>query len=391
MTITAIPKLWSPQGVVLGDIATYSTLDYILNCTPGNIGVLEITIPASFDDSLLVADGRIGVYRSIDGRPPYLDNGAVYLIETLKYTSEEVFVRAFHMNTLTTRRSVLYPTGSSQANKTALAADNMLRAYWRENAGASIGASREGTQTLADISTLVQTQADPATALGPVVSIVGAHDPLDSVLQRVCDASSTAGTYMTYEIISIGDNLFEFRVYVGARGVDHRQGSTTAVPIILGELKGNLENATLTVDYHNEATASIAGGQGMGTDRIIKTALDNTRMLVSPFHRIERVSFDMTNGNTDAIVQSAADAGLRNGRPTITVGGTLVDTLSCTRGVHYDLGDMLSVEAPRTRELFDVRLELVHEHFEAGGKQQGQELTDHQVQHRYATGGLRSI
>jgi hypothetical protein len=87
MAVFTTFRLADPLGQHLIEIANYISYDYVLNCAPGNIGVLELELPRSFNTALLMRDGRIGAWRSINGRAPYLDNGAIYLIETLRYTA----------------------------------------------------------------------------------------------------------------------------------------------------------------------------------------------------------------------------------------------------------------------------------------------------------------
>jgi hypothetical protein len=387
MTVRVFLRISDPFGVPLTTVAGFFVLDYIMNCSPGAVGTLELTASPGLNSDFLFRDGRIQVFRSIDGGIPYCDNNAVYLIDTFEYTAASTFIRAFHANGIVGRRYVTYANGSTYANKTATYADNLIKAYWRENAGSLIGGSREGTQTQADLSSYIT--VEPDLSLGPSIAMQAAHDPLDSVLQRICDASSTAGTYLTYEILWNGNRGLYFRTYTTVRGIDRRYGSS-ANPVILSESRANLENAKLSVDYHNEVTAAIAGGIGTGTDRIIATALDTTRIALSPFGRIERFT-ENGNGNSAAVVQATANALLRESRPVISMGGTLIDTRSTTRGIHYDLGDLLTVEVPRTKDLIDVRLDLIHEHYDASNSSSGQDLTSHQVAHRYANAGLRSV
>jgi DNA ligase (NAD+) len=52
--------LADPFGEHLATIANYTQLDYVLNCTPGAVGVLELTLDTSFDTSLVQRDVRIG-------------------------------------------------------------------------------------------------------------------------------------------------------------------------------------------------------------------------------------------------------------------------------------------------------------------------------------------
>ncbi len=350
-------RLADPLGNLLTDIANYVSYTYVLNCSPGQIGVLELELPESFNTSFLMRDGRIAPFRSISGRPPYHDNGAIYLIETMSYRSTSTLVRAYHATGLMNRRIIAYAAGSAYASKAATNADNLIKTFWKENAGASISsADRDGVETQADISTYVSTQGD--LSLGASVAKAAARRNLLAVAQELAEASTTAGTYLTFEIIAPTESTLELRTYTTQRGVDHRVSSLN--PVILREQAGVLENASLTIDYHDEVTFVVAGGQGEGTARLIATALDTTRMGVSPFGRIETFA-DMSNVNSAAGLQDDADSGLRNGRPIITFTGELIETPALTRGIQFDLGDMLTAEDPQTHQQYDVRLDMVQE------------------------------
>lgn len=353
-----------PLGVYLAPITTYHSYNYILNCAPGNVGVLELELPRSFNTALLFRDGRLGPWRSINGRPPYHDNGALYTIETLRFRSTYTFVRAYHMTGLMDRRIIAYAAGSSYSKKAAAPADNQLKAFWTENAGASIvGVDRDGVETQADISAYVTTQAN--LGQGASVAKAAARRKLLNVAQELCEASTTAGTYMTFEIIAPTETTLELRTYTTQRGVDRRAG--TASPVILREQAGVLENAQLEIDWHNEKTFVIAGGMGEGTERLIATALDTTRMGVSPFGRIEDFA-DMSNVGDLTALQDDAGAGLRYGRPIITFTGDLIETPVLTRSIQFDLGDMLTAEDPQTRQQYDVRLDRVSESMDSSGR-----------------------
>src|SRR5678815_2858078 len=133
MSVFTTFRLADNLGNHLIEIANYASYTYVLNCAPGNIGVLELELPRSFNTALLRRDGRIGAWRSISGRPPYLDGGAIYLIETLRYTSRATHVRAYHATTLLDRRIIAYAAGSSYAKKAAAAADDLIKTFWAEN------------------------------------------------------------------------------------------------------------------------------------------------------------------------------------------------------------------------------------------------------------------
>jgi len=357
MSVFTTFRLADNLGNHLIEIANYASYTYVLNCAPGNIGVLELELPRSFNTALLMRDGRIGAWRSINGRAPYLDNGAIYLIETLRYKATSTLVRAYHATSLMDRRIIAYAAGSAYASKAATNADDLIKTFWSENAGSGIvGADRDGVETQADISAYVTTQANQS--LGASVAKAAARRRLLAVAQELAEASTTAGTYLTFEIIAPSETTLELRTYTTQRGVDRR--ASTANPVILREQAGVLENAELTIDYSEEKTFVVAGGQGEGTQRLIATAIDATRIGVSPFGRCETFA-DMSNVADSTSLQDDADAGLRNGRPAITFSGDLIETPALTRGIHFDLGDMLTAEDPQTHQQYDGRLDMVKE------------------------------
>lgn len=364
MAILTTFRLADSLGNYLTEIVTYHSFNYVLNCTPGAVGVLELELPRSFNTALLFRDGRIAPMRTISGRQPYNDNGAMYTIETLQFRSTSTLVRAYHMTGILDRRIIAYAAGSTYAKKAATFADDQIKTFWKENAGASISsADRDGVETQADISTYVSTQANLGT--GASVAKSAARRKLLAVATELAEASAMAGTYLTFEIIAPTESTLELRTYTGQRGVDRR--ASTASPVVLREQAGALENATLEIDYHNEKTFIVAGGQGEGTARLIATALDTVRMGVSPFGRVEDFA-DMSNVNDATSLQDDADSALYNGRPLITFTGDLIETPALTRGIQFDLGDLLTAEDPQTHQQYDVRLDRITESMSSIGR-----------------------
>lgn len=372
MAVFTTLRLADASGTFLVEIPTYGSsedgggaaLDLTLNCAPGNIGVLEATLPISFNMALLLEDGRVGVWRAINGRPPYLDNGVIFQIRTIKYRSTGTTIIAYHATKLLARRIIAYAAGSSYTTKAATFADDLIKTFVNENMLAGIvGADRDGVETYADVSAWLTKQAN--TSQGASVAKSAARRTLLDVCTELAQASATAGTYLTFEIFAPTESTLELRTYAGQRGVDRRVG--TASPIILSELRGNLANAELTVDYDGTNSFIIAGGQGEETNRLIGTAFDSIRAGQSPFGRNERF-WDASNVATQAAVDDEADAQLRQSRPLIYMTGKLVETPGLTRGIDFDLGDIVSAEVPQTGTLYDFRIDMIHESITADGR-----------------------
>jgi hypothetical protein len=360
----------------LVECATYGTpaaegqstvpLDMTLNCSPGAVGVLETTLPLSFNTSFLLEDARIGVWRAINGRPPYLDNGAIFQIRYIDYGPTSVFIRAYHANNLIDRRIIAYAAGSTYTTKGPDFADDLIKEFVNQNMLAGIvGADRDGVETYADVSAYLSKQAD--LGQGATVSKSGSRRNLLDVCTDLAQASTTAGTYLTFEVFAPSESTFELRTYATQRGVDRRVG--TANPVILSSQRGNLTDSHLVIDYTETANFITAGGQGEEADRLIGTAFDATRASVSPFGRRERFR-DATNVASQAAVDDEADSSLRAGRPLILFTGELVETPALTRGIDFDLGDMVTAEQATQQSImqYDVRLDLVRERIDGNGR-----------------------
>lgn len=337
-----------------------AALEYALNV--GQVGVLRLTLPTNYDD-LLLLDGRISVWRSVGGRAPYRDGDAVYLIRKWEYGEDATTVTAVHANHLLTRRIINYYAGTSYTAKTTTTADNLIKAFASQQLGSGIvTADRIGVETYADISAYLAIQAD--LTLGQSTSKAAAWRNLFDVVRELCDASTQLGTYLTAEIVAVGQTDLELRTYTTQRGVDRRASS--GQPLIFSRSRGNVENVVLTVDRMNEITFATAGGGGEKTARTTSSAIDATRAGESPLNRIEDFTEDTNTTNTTTLT-GIASARVREGRPRISATGDLVETAYCTRGVHFDLGDYVTFEA--RGQQYDTRLDTIGVRI-SGGQQQ---------------------
>ena len=361
MSTTYECRIRSADGAtLLASVANFVTpidgggaaLSYALNV--GQVGALELTVPASFDPALLPLDGRISVWRSINGRTPQQDGEAVFLIRKWLYTEMTTTVIALHANHLLTRRILAYYAGSSYTSKTvATPAGNLVKTFVSENMLSGIvGADRIGAETQADISAYLANQANLGDGVSLAASV--AWRSLFDVVRELCDASTQAGTYLTSEIVAPTETTLELRTYASQRGTDHR--ASTASPVIFSPDRGNLENVRLEVDRSEEVTVAIVGGAGEKGARLTASSIDTTRIAESPFNRIEQFG-DYSNVEDAAALQDIADALVRAGRSRVTFEADLVDTDGTTRGIHYDLGDM--VTGAFRGQQYDVRLDVI--------------------------------
>jgi hypothetical protein len=338
-----------------------SALGYTLNV--GNVGALHLTVPATFDATLLRLDGRIGVWRSINGRPSALDGDTIFFIRTWEYTEQTTTITAYSANHLRTRRIIDYFAGTTYSSKTTpTAAGNLIKAFTNQQMLAGIvGADRQGVETQADSSALLTNQGDLTD--GQLLAMQCAWRNLDDVIRELSDASTFAGTYLACDIVAPTETTLELRTYATARGVDHT--ATSGQPVILSPDAGSLANCRLIVDRADEVTFAIAGGTGEGTARLIATAIDTARIAESPFNRIEQFG-DYSNISDAGALQDVADAMVRSGRPRIEFTADVIETDGATRGIHYDLGDMIT--AAFRGQQYDCRMDVIEVALGGGGQ-----------------------
>lgn len=326
-----------------------AALEYVLSV--GKVGVLTMTLPSTVDTSLLPLDGRIGIWRSINGAPPSLDGDAVFLIRRWDMGTDYTTITAVHANELFMRRIVAYNTSNLTWAYGSGPADDVLK-YFADSNMANVQLSRTGALP-SDQRPYLTIQAN--LSQGYSLSKAASWRNLMDIVQELGEASTSNSIYLTAEIVAPTETTLELRTYATMRGVDHRASSTS--PVVFSEVRGNLKNAVLTNDRLAEVTHVLAGGAGEGAARLIAEAT-STRAYASVFNWRE-LFVDASNIADTAQLQAAADAALWAGRPISLLTADLVETPGCTRGIHFNLGDMVTIE--HRGYTIDVRLDLIHE------------------------------
>jgi hypothetical protein len=301
-----------------------------------------MALPGSVDPSQFKLDGRMYVYRSLEGYGMNLEGDAAYLIRKWEYTRDSTVIVGVHANSLKDRRYVLYDKSTIYADKsTPTPADNLINTIWKENAGASINAARDGVETQADISAYVTTEGDASKAAAITMQI--GRRNLGEVITEITEASSIGSNYLAAEIVAEGEGSLELRTFYIARGAD--RGPDSKKPLIFSEENGSLQNAKLIVDRVDEKTVVVAVGAGDDDLRLVQVAIDTNRIADSPLNRIEHV-IQLSNIDDDIQLLAAANAELRNHEPLIYLTAEIPATSPYVRGPmgDYNYGDRVGVE-----------------------------------------------
>lgn len=333
-------------------------LDYVLNVSSDSSCLL--TVPAFVDIDKFQIDFRLLPMRSIHGRPFYNDNQACYLIRRKTITKGWYRFGARHANELLDRRAVAYDSNTSFANKGPDNAGDVIKAYVDQNMGNTIsGANRDVVTGQTDLETPGYIRIESDKGDGQSISKTTDRGSLLGVVQDVANDSTAAGTYMSFGFLYEADKSLSFVTRAGQWGSDKRAGQPGQV--ILAPERGNMGEWRLDIDHMDEVTVAIAGGRGQNDERIIVAETDTTRLATSPFNWRERY-YDATNADTTALVQAVARARLREGEPKITLTCDLIETPNTTRGIHFDLGDIITarVKAGGQPMQFDFRVDTIY-------------------------------
>lgn len=348
-----------PFGVRLSATPTkFLSLSYTL--AVNTYSELVLVLPDTFPRALLRTDGRIEVWRSVDGRPAALEGDQHWLIRkvvrriTSKGERQLVIVARSGLDLLR-RRIVAYAAGSSFAEKSG-AADSLISAVFSENLHTGIDSAERDAETGGATGVNLSAYIDLPAVAGAAATISKAfsRDNVLEVCRELADASAQAGVYVAFDVVAVNERL-QFRVFLQQRGDDHRFPGGIR-PVILSPDLGNLIDIEIDEDELEEVTAAIVGGQGDRDARAIGVFADTDRIGVSPFGRIEDF-VEKTDTADTTILEDEGQAHVRSSRPRVRISGRVQETPGTRYGVHWKHGDF--VTAGVDTYLVDARIDMV--------------------------------
>jgi len=346
------------DGTRLALLDTVGSFDYSI--VLHGIGVCTLTLPDTFDRTLLAADRRIEVWRQPEDGALALER--VYLVRRLTDTSDRNGVRnvkvvALDGNHLLKRRTVAYNEGSAQATMTECA-DDMCKyiVYYNLMVGA-LAARRIS-------STYLTGQA--LAAVGPILTMAFSRRNVLTVLQDIAKAADAVGTPVYWHVADATPTQWEFRTSLGQPGMNHSYPSGQN-PVLLSAELGNLAEPSLDEDFSDEVNYAYAGGKGEAEDRLIQMAEDTVRSGRSLFGRCEGFINASNSQETTADILAAANQLLADGEPKLALSASIVDGPGTRYGLHWRWGDRVTmVYAGRT---MDAIVRAVQVSVAAGGKE----------------------
>lgn len=345
MTVTYDVQISNAYGVKLtpqrgngyiGDANQYSAMSW--SRVVNDAGVLVLTYPGELLPQLMRPDNIITVYRNVDGMPQLVTETAWLLRKTRRIQDGDgrlfTELTAYSGNYLLSSRGIAYQTASTQSTKTG-AADDLIKAYVRENLGSS---ATDTARRLANIS--VQANTGQGESLS---AVMGWRDNLLVVAQELAQASIDAGKYVAFDTVYQGGGLWDFRTYAGQRSIDRRTPGSS-FGFLLGSQYGNVSDAEYSIDWSANVTAAYALGTGINANRVFATALNGARIAESPYGRREGF-VDGGNASTVALLTPIARAAIRAGRPRVTFRMRIVETAASRFGIDWNWGDYVTASA----------------------------------------------
>lgn len=340
-------RVCDPFGVPLTDASNFVSLKY--SRVVNTWSTLELVLPATFNQAMLrIPDGRIEVWRN-----GILDTETTWLIKLVEWTRDDRGQQAITVEADTPLcvlkepgRIVGYPSGDISAMADDAPADDVLKSIARRNIGTSAVAVR-------DLSAYISIA--PNLSLGPLITKSYAWRDCLKVMQEVAASSAEQDVYLAFDIIAPTPDTYEFRTYIGWRGIDHRFPAGIN-PILIGPEYGNMGACQLQLDYRNEVTQASAGGRGEGAARLLGAARDDLRIGASPFGRRETF-INATQYTTSTGLAAEAEAAVRLGRPRQSFRGKILDVPGTQYGRQWAWGDYVTVQA--FQQSFDCRIDAL--------------------------------
>lgn len=361
--------IFDPRGNRVLEPADWKSVDYVR--VENDFGTLTLELPGDYEPGLFVKDGLITVERSVEGGRPYLDTDTVWMIRRRRWQKPGArepaswTLYAYCLNNLLKRRIVDYQPNDTTYTALVAEADDMGKTIMRQNFGS---AATDSTRSLADYLGI---QAD--ASLAPVLNKSFARQYVHQVLKDIALASYQQGTYLVFDIVcsvppAFGTLQFEFRSYVGQRGIDHSFPSGNP-PLNIGPDYNNLTNVDLDDDASNEITRGIAIGQGYDTIQAVARVDDLARQQESPFNLIEgaRNASGVPLQDSTSLTDEAR-AELQSGIPRKTLAGNIVNTSGLLYGVDWKWGDLVTAQA--NGDSFACHIPRVHVHKDREGGEQ---------------------
>ena len=302
-------QLWltDDRGYKLEMINQFNSLVYII--TPSNLGWFTLSVP--YDRESMAADWRrpdrqIHIYRAPNGGD--LAREAIYFIQKWRFYDRGgdamMDISGAGLNDILNRRIVAYYAESAQSQMTSVPADDMMKRLVNDALGSDSNTDYDGAIiTGRDVESFgFSIQAESSG--GASISKAFAWRGLLPTLKAIKDQTRVEVEEVFFDIVPTGiaPLTCEFRTYIGKRGSDRTRASNS--PLRFGREWGNVDRATMSIDYSKLQNHIYVGGKGRFEDRIIEEVKDGGSEALSVWARREGFLNNQSTDDTSLLTAS---------------------------------------------------------------------------------------
>jgi hypothetical protein len=277
---------------------------------------------------------KVELYRKDTSIPWYSENVGFILVR--KWSFDPVKGKVFscvavHPNWILSTRIVAWKAGTADRSKfIAVEAETIAKTLVEFNATgsalASAGRIRDGNY----VAWGINVEADGAH--GPTIDFYCAYYNLLAALQKL--ASIGLGDFDMVPYVA----GYEFRWYDGQLGTDRSTTTLFAVE------RGNMAEPVYELDNRDEQTIAIVGGQGEGADRNVVVCQGPGYTITNDIEKFLYATYIETTAGLEA----DGDRYLLNHQAINSLVFSVLQTYSTQYGLHYFLGDKVTIRNPFT-------------------------------------------
>jgi len=305
------------QLSIVRDVESYDTL--VITANPKQALLNGVAYDSFVDRRITIERSGVNV--------PYMRTEGEYFIRQVVANRNSIEFTGYSAEEMLARRIVAYAAGSTDSTPT-LPADDMMKFIVTQNLGSGAAAARQ----------LTGLAVEAYTSQAASVTKAFAHSNVMSILTELREITRQDGTEVFFKFTPDGSGGWVFRTYAGQVGLDRTQNA-----LHLSESNENFILDAIGFDANEEVTYMYVGGAGVEAARLIGTAENTARVVLSAYNRREAF-YNSSQEKTQASVDFTASQELSRRRARRIFSGTIVERPDYRYGIEWDLGDILTAE-----------------------------------------------
>jgi hypothetical protein len=347
MSATFVIDLVDINGnAILPDVA-FTKLDYSRGFA--TVGSMNVVLGPGYDPGQFERDSNLRIWRTPQGGGTALEASGIWFVRSkeIDLNTGIITLGCEDQMGLLKRRIVGYRSQTILADHAIdgtydpmEAADDMMKAYVRENMGADavwpVGGAPDTDRNLEPYF-IVEDDKTLAPIVNETASMKTVFDTLKSIRDKAREA--TPSTELFFDVKANANGVFEFRTLIGSLGLDQQD----AIGGLIFSVENNsLTKATLTWDWEKELTYAYIGvGGHTSSHDVQRYPASDGRDTANHWNRIETY----IAGEETTTVSEQALSVVEAARPKIVLNAQTVDTPDIKYGIHYFYGDSVWVQA----------------------------------------------